>query len=176
MQLSEEVREFLEAASLAALFVPLDLGRGEEAVLVVKSTRDVLEGLKAASPPIELGWVLEPTERGPALCLAVRVRSPGIGELLAEVYFDVTDPADGNLLERLASQTRLQAALLDEEMDVVWVAEVPWDEVRALESDQMRDRAEELAERTEAYDFESARSLVHETVSLEQLAARAFAS
>jgi hypothetical protein len=174
MQLSDEVRRFLEGASLAALCLSLDLGHGQEAVVVVKGTRDLLEGLRTASAPVGVGWVLEFTARGPVLCLAVRSSASGVGELLAEVYFDAADPADTLLLERLAAQRVLRIAFLDEEMAVAWVPELPWDEVRALEADQLRDRAEELWERTEDYDFEAAKEIFQHRLGLGGLEARAF--
>jgi hypothetical protein len=176
MQLSDDVRRFLEGAPLAALCLPLDLGRGQEAVLVVKGTLDLLEGLRAAAAPVDVGWVLEPTARGPVLCLVVRSGAAGVGDLLAEVYFDVADPGDALLLERLAGQAGLRVAFLDEDLGVAWAPELAWDEVRALEADQMRDRAEELRERTEAYDFDAAKELFQEALGLEGLEARAFPS
>lgn len=174
MQLPEEVRRFLEESALAALCFPVDLGAGAEAVLVVKAAGDLIGALREVDAPVETGWVVEGTSRGPVVCLAVRATAPDVGELLAEVYFDVLDPADEQLLQSLASQEGLRTVFLDEEMAVAWAPRLAWSEVRRLEADQVRDRAEEFAERCEECDFGAARELFQEAVALAGLEARAF--
>ncbi|MHB8766365.1 MAG: hypothetical protein ACYDA8_18790 [Deferrisomatales bacterium] len=174
MRVSDELRQYLKSQPFAALCLVLDLGNGDEAVVVVKSTADLLAGLRAAGAAAEVGWVVERTPRGPVLCLVGRASAPEVGELAAEVYFDPADPADGELVALLAGQARLRVAFLDEELSSPWVAEVPWDEVRRLEAEQVWDRAEELLERVTDYDFEAAKEWFQEELPLGRLLARAF--
>ena len=98
MELGEEVRAFLEDATFVTLCLPVDLGRGEEAIVVVKASGEVLEGLRDAGADVAVGWVVEDTARGPVACLVVRATAPGLGELDGEAYFDVGDQGDWNLL------------------------------------------------------------------------------
>ncbi len=174
MQLSDELKGLLETLPFAAVCLPLDLGRGPEAVLVVKATADLLGGLKAAEAPVAVGWVVEATARGPAVCLVLRAEAPGVGELAGELYFDPSDPGDDEALGLLAAQERLKVTLLDEDLHVAWVADVPWGELRRLEAEQVRDRAAELLERCPEYDLEAARALFQDAVPLDRLLARAF--
>ncbi len=173
MQVSDEVKAFLRTQGFAVLVLELDLGQGPEAVVVVKSTRDVVAALRERGAPVELGWVVERTEDGPVLCLVLRCEQEGVGELAGEAFFDPADPADLALLRRLATQERLRAAFLDEDLEPVWVAAVAWDDVRRLEADQVRDRAEELLEQAPGYDFARAKERFHRDVPLDRLLSRA---
>ncbi len=174
MRVGEDVRRFLRGQDFAVLCLEIDLGLGPEGVVVVKATRDVLDRLRDARARVEVGWALEQTTRGPALCLVIRCAAGEVGELAGEAYFDPGDEGDVGLLERLAGQERLRAAFLDEELEPAWLAEAEWDEVRRLETEQVRDRAEELLERSQEYDFEAAKGMFQEDFSLEPLLARVF--
>lgn len=174
MQLSDELRSYLEQAPFAALCVALDLGHGREAVLVVKSTGDLLESLRAAAAPVDTGWAVEETPHGPVVCLLVRCAKERVGELLGEIYFDAASPDDREMLELFGSQAVVRAVFLDEDAKAVWSAEVGWDEVRRLHAEQVADRAEELLERAEACDFAAARIAFQEQLPLDRLVARAF--
>ncbi|MDW7709149.1 MAG: hypothetical protein SCH98_01650 [Deferrisomatales bacterium] len=171
---NEEVKRFLRGRDFAVLCVVLDLGGGPEAVVVVKSTADLLAGLRLAQAPVEMGWALERTPHGPVLCLVVRCAGDGVGELAGEAYFDPADQEDLSLLERLAGQERVRAAFLDEELQPVWLAEEEWDEVRRLETEQVRDRLEELRERCRQYDFEAAKRAFQDELPLARLLDRVF--
>jgi len=173
MQVSDEVKAFLRTQGFAVLALELDLGQGPEAVVVVKATRDVVGALRGREAPVEVGWLVERTDDGPVLCLALRCEEAGVGELAGEAFFDPADPDDLALLGRLATQERLRVAFLDEELEPAWVAALPWDEVRRLETDQARDRAEELLERAPGYDFARAKERFHRDVPLDVLLGRA---
>jgi hypothetical protein len=174
MKVGEEVKGFLRGQDFAVLCLELDLGLGPEAVVVVKATGDLLARLRDARARVEVGWALERTTRGPALCLVVRCAAGGVGELAGEAYFDPGNEEELGLLERLAGQERLGAAFLDEELEPVWLAEAEWGEVRRLEAEQVRDRAEELLEWAQEYDFEAAKGIFQENLPLERLLARVF--
>lgn len=176
MQLPDEVRDFLSAAPFASLCLALDLGAGPEAVLVVKGSRDLLEGLRQAGAAPEVGWVVHRTGWGPVVCLAVRSAADGAGDLLGEAYLDAGDPADRGLLASLARQPRLLSVFLGEELEVVWTPEIPWGEVERLAAEQAGDRAEELLERCAAPDFDRAREAFQDEVGLAALARRAFSA
>ena len=175
MQLSDELRSFLEGVPLAALSVALDLGHGPEAVLVVKSTRDLLGALRGAAAPVDAAWVVENTDHGPVACFIVRVRAPQVGELLGEIYFDASSPPDLEMLGLLVGQENVRAVFLDDDVSVSWVAEVPWDEVRRLEAEQVADRIEELLERSPSADFEAAKRSFQDEFPLDRIVSRAFA-
>lgn len=176
MQLSEELKAYLEEVPFAALCVALDLGHGEEAVLVVKASGDLLSSLREAKAPVKAGWIVEATDQGPVVCLLVRSESPGVGELLGEVYFDASSPEDREMLDHFGRQEAIRAVFLDDDAKAVWSAEIPWDEVRRLEAEQVADRAEELLERAETYDFAAARDGFQEEVPLDRMVARAFSA
>jgi hypothetical protein len=158
------------------LCVSADVGQGEEAVILVKSSRDLLSGLKEAQVPVDLGWVAENTSKGPCVCLVVRAQGADVGELVGEVYFDAGDEEDRRLVRLLGSQPRLQVAFLDEELDIAWLVALPWGEIRRLEAEQAWDRAEFWLERSPEYDFQGAKALFQESVGLDRLVERAFPS
>jgi hypothetical protein len=174
MQISEELRAFLEAAPFAVVCVPLDLGTGDEAAVLVKSTRDAIEGLRGADARIEVGWAVESTERGPVVCLLFRTAGEGAGDLVGEAYFDPSDEGDRRLFELLSRQEVLRVGFLDEELSIGWVRELAWGELRRLEADQVRDRAEQWLESMPEYDFDSARELFQERFALDELLERVF--
>lgn len=172
MRVNPEILEFLRQSPFAALCLELDLGRGPEAVVVVKSTADLLASLRERQAKVSAAWAVHPTAHGPVVCLAVRAGEEARGELGGEVYFDVADEEDLSLLRRLAGQTALRFAFLSEELEPAWLAEAPWDEVRRLETEQVTDRAEEFAERAEELDFEKAKAVFQEAFSLDRLLER----
>lgn len=174
MKMNETVKSLLESQPFAVVCLSVDLGNGEEALLLVKSSTDLIVSLREASAPVQFGWVVERTERGPALCSVIRVRDEAVGELAGEVYFDPADEADRELLKRLSTQARLRAAFLDENLGVAWLADIPWDEVRRLQVEQVCDRAEELLERTEDYSFEEAKALFQDRMPLGRILQMAF--
>lgn len=167
--LSEDVKKYFEGTSFAFLCLSLDLGAGSETVLLLKSTRDLLEGLKAAAAPVRVGWKAEQTPAGPVACLCLLAQDPAVGELFSETYFDVGDDGDRELLTSLSAQPRLKAAFFGEETELVWLADVPWGDLERLVAEQVFDRAEAWLEDTEEPDFDRARTLFQETVSLERL-------
>ncbi|GAB4266859.1 MAG: hypothetical protein Kow0092_19930 [Deferrisomatales bacterium] len=174
MEIGEELKAFLQAQAFAAVCLAVDAGEGKEAVVLVKSSRDLTSGLREAEAAPELGWVVEQTRRGPVVCLVLRAEGAAVGDLSAEIYFDAADPADGDLLDHLARQPRVRVVFVDEEIEPVWMAELPWDEIRRLEAEQVRDRAAELLERSPVYDFEQAKELFQTRTSHGRLLARAF--
>ncbi|NTU59931.1 MAG: hypothetical protein HGA98_02605 [Deltaproteobacteria bacterium] len=174
MQISEELKAYLDSVSFAALCTELDLGHGPEAVLVVKSTEDALTALRDHGARVELGWVVEATDAGPVVCLVLRARAEGVGDLVGEIYFDPSSAEDRETLSRFQRQDAVRAVFLDEESAAVWTASVAWDEIRKLEAEQVDDRAEELLERAEHVDFDEARAAFQGSVPLEALLARAF--
>ncbi len=174
MKVTEEVRRYLKSQPFALLALPIDLGRGEEVVVLVKTRRDLAEALRERDAAVEAGWVVEETPRGPVVCWVVRAEAPSVGDLVGEVYFDPADPADMDLVRALAGQERVRAAFLDEALQPVWLTDLAWGEVRRLEAEQVRDRAEELLERAEEYDFDAAKDLFQEAHPLDRLLARLF--
>lgn len=173
MNVSDELKQYLRSQAFALLCLSLDLGQGEEALLLVKASRDGIAGLRAAAAPAEAGWVVERTDQGPVACLVLRIQHGDAGELSGEVYFDAADERDRELLGHLAAQPRLRVALFDEELDIAWLTEVPWGELQRLQVDQVRDRAEEFLERSGPRDFERAKELFQAALSHDQLLARA---
>lgn len=174
MQFREELKAFLREQPFVALFVNVDLGEGEEAVLLLKSTADLIDGLRNAKAAVELGCVSELTESGPVICLVVRVGAPDVGELVGEVYLDPGDEEDQALLERLRSQEGLRAVFLDEDLGVTWLTRLTWGELQRLEVEQAQDRGTFWMERTDSADFERARAMFQEVWSLDRLLARLF--
>ncbi len=172
MRIDEQVRAYLKSLNFAVLCVAVDLGAGDEGLVVVKTTGDAIEALKGASARVEVGWIAEPTGAGPVVCLVVRAGAHSTGELVGEVYFDPENDDDLALLETVAGQQRLRVAFLDEDLEPGWLAEVPWDEWRRLQVEQVRDRAEQLLEQAEAYDFDAARDAFQERFTLDDLTAR----
>ncbi len=172
MNVGPETLEFLRQQSFAVLCLELELGRGPEAVVVVKSTGDVVGSLRERRAKVAAGWTVHGTAHGPVVSLVVRAGDDRVGELAGEVYFDVGSDEDQALLQRLAGQEVLRFAFLSEDLEPVWLAETAWDEVRRLETEQVTDRAEELLERTEDYDFEKAKTLFQEAFPLDRLLER----
>ena len=170
----ESLKRHLGAQSFAALCIGMDLGQGTEPVLIVKSSRDLLHSLRAARAEPEVAWLIHRTDLGPVVCLVVRTQAEGVGSLAGETYFDPAGEGDRELLGSMTSRTRLRVVFLDEDMEIDWVAEIPWDEVRRLETEQVIDRAEELIESAKNYDFLKAKESFQDSVPLDQLLARAF--
>lgn len=156
MEIREEVKEFLKSAPFAVLAAVLDLGKGPETVLLVKSTADLLGTLRGADVPVRVGLAAERTEAGPAVCLYLCVRAEGVGELVGETYFDLFVEEDHEALARLGGQERLKAAFFDEDLSLAWLADAAWDELDRICAEQMCDRAEQLWE--EAGEFDPARA------------------
>lgn len=146
MKLDEGVKNYLETASFALIMVMVDLGAGEEPVIFLKSTRDVLQGLKEAAAPLKAAWVVDRTGNGPVACLAVSAEVEGVGGFSGEIYFDPFEEVDLEIMNRAASAERIMAAAFDEEMGLVFLSGLKWDELERLEASQAADRAEELAE------------------------------
>lgn len=174
MEISEELKSYLDSVSFAALCTVLDLGHGPEAVLVVKSTEDVLISLREGGAVVELGWVFEATDEGPVVCLVLRAQASGVGDLLGEIYFDAASKDDRDALGLFAVQDKVRVVFLNEETTASWTSEVPWEELRNLESEQVADRAEALVEKLGQCAFEDAKSHFQERVPLDKLLARAF--
>jgi hypothetical protein len=174
MRITEEVKTYLNDLSFAVLSVAEDLGSGPETLLLVKAGRDLVEGLRDAEARVEVGWVVEQTASGPVLCLVLRAEDEGVGELAGEVYFDSVHAEDRNLLDLLGTQSLLRTVFLDEDLEVVWLASVAWDEVQRLLVDQVRDRVEDFLEQTDDYDFERAKEHFQEVMALDKLLERSF--
>ncbi|MDF1556322.1 MAG: hypothetical protein P1P84_24865 [Deferrisomatales bacterium] len=174
MQVDEAFQAYLKDQAFAVLCLEMDLGSGPEAVLLVKTNRDLAEGLRAAEAAVHLGWLVEDTATGPVLCLLFLCGQDGVGELGGESYFDVAAEEDRQLLGRLATQERLAVAYLDEELQVAWFRALPWPELDRLAVEQALDRAEDLLERTESYDPEAAREELQQRLTLDQLVERVF--
>jgi hypothetical protein len=170
----ESLKRHLEAQSFAVLCVGMDLGQGVEPILIVKSSRDLLDSLRAAGAAPEAAWLVHRTDLGPVICLVVRAQAEGVGLLAGETYFDPAGRGDRELLRSLTSRPRLRVVFLDEDLELEWPAEIPWDEVRRLETEQVIDRAEELLESVRSYDFLKAKESFQETFPLDQLLAKAF--
>lgn len=174
MRVTDEVKSFLEAASFAVVCVTAELESRNETVVLVKSSRDLIDSLRSAGARVEVGFVDERTDRGPVLCLVLRAAGSGSGDLVGETYFDPTDEADARLFEQLGAQEILRVAFLDENMDLCWAAEVPWPELRRLEAAQVWDQAEGWLEDVESYDLEAAKELFQNSSGLDRLLERAF--
>ena len=174
MKVDEAFKEYLKGQAFAVLCLEMDLGSGPEAVLLVKTDRDLAEGLREASAAVRLGWVVQDTSAGPLVCLLFLCGQEGVGELGGESYFDVGAPEDRDLLGRLAAQERLPVTFLDEGLEVVWFQALPWPELDRLAVEQAVDRAEELLERAENVDFEAAREELQGQFTLDQLVEKAF--
>ncbi|MBI5444472.1 MAG: hypothetical protein HY900_25080, partial [Deltaproteobacteria bacterium] len=130
MRFSDEVKAFLEAASFAVVCVSAEIEERTEAVLLVKSTGDVIDSFRAAGAGVRVGVVVERTASGPVVCLVFRAEGETAGDLVGESYFDAADPEDGRLFDLLGSQEVLRIGFLDENLEMRWVAELPWGEVR----------------------------------------------
>jgi hypothetical protein len=174
VRVNEELKDYLGSQGFAVLCVELDLGQGEEFVILVKSTGDVIGALRERGARVEVGWRVAPTPWGPVVCVVLRCRHPEVGELAGETYLDPGAPADRGLLDRLATQQRLRVAFLDEEVCPAWLAEAAWDEVRRLEAQQASDRAEELLERADTVDFARAQAHFQDAEPLDRLISRLF--
>lgn len=174
MKVSEEIKEFLRERDFAVVCLELDLGGGPEAVLVVKSTGDVLGRLREAQARVEVGWAQGRTPDGPVACLVLRCASKGVGELAGEAYFDLAGEGDLALLDRLGVQERLRVAFLDEDLAPVWLAQADWGEFLRLEAEQLRDLADDLGERGAPYDFQSSKAGFEEQVPLDRLLVQVF--
>lgn len=170
MQLTDELRDFLADASFALLCVELDLGAGEpELVILLKSSGDILAELKEVRAEARVGWMAEETQWGPVVCLVFHCEAQGAGDLMGEIYFDVSDRDDRAMLRTLACQTRLKAAMFDEEMELAYLADVARTETDRLFAEQALDRAEALLETAEQLDFDLARDRFQERFGLEEL-------
>lgn len=173
MRINDEVKKYLEEARFAALAVGQDLGRGEEPVLLVKSTGDVLKALKEKNAPVRAAFAVDSTEKGPVACMLVTSTAEGAAGFAGEIYFDPLDDADYALLLSMGEAPRLVAALFDEQMNLVRAPEIEWDDIMRLLAAQAADRGDELAERALLYgietDFEVAVGLFREKWPLEKL-------
>ena len=174
MQVDEAFKEYLRGQAFAVMCLEMDLGIGGEAVLLVKASRDLVDGLREAKAGVRLGWLVEDTTTGPLLSLLFVCGQEGVGELAGESYFDIAAEEDHRLLDHLGRQERLNVAFLDEELEVAWFHSLPWPELRRLAAEQAADRAEELLERAENYDFEAAKEEQQQRLSLDQLLAKVF--
>ena len=174
MQVDEAFKEYLRTQPFTVVCLKMDLGAGDETVVLVKAGRDGVEGLRAADAPARLGWLVENTDTGPVLCMLFDCKAAGVGDLVGESWFDVAEPEDRSLLQRLASQERLNLAFVGEELEVIWFRQLPWSELRRLEVEQALDRAEELLERADNHDFEAAKEELSQHMSLDQLLGRVF--
>lgn len=173
MELDEGVKNYLETAGFALIMVLVDLGAGDEPVIFVKSTRDVLLGLKEADAAINSAWVVDPTECGPVACLAVTSLASGKGGFSGEIYFDPFEEGDFEMMNRSGPAERMMLAAFDEEMELVFLSRLKWGELYRLAAEQAADRAGELAERALAdgleIDFHRAMELFKEKWPLEKL-------
>lgn len=175
MVLDEAVKEFLNSAVCAMLPVRLRLGDDERWVLIVKSTGDVLREIKG-SGSARIAWAVSPTESGPVCCAILDARSGETARLTVETWFDPFDDWDDETLRSMAAQERLDAALFDEEMDLVGLVGVRWGEVERLALEQAIDRGEELAEDALMEgvepDFDRACDIFRAETTIEKLAAK----
>ncbi len=171
MKLSEELKSYLDQAAYALVCVTLDLGNGSETVVIVKSTADLIDGLAKAKATVGVGWLVEQTDQGPVACMCIKCADDNTGELVGETYFDLINEDELDTLEGLVNQPRLKVAMFDEEMDLKYLADARWGALEQLYAQQAFDRAEELMEKTEVYDFEKARDLFQDKVNLEKLVA-----
>jgi hypothetical protein len=169
MNLDPELLEYFNNCDFAVICLRLDLGAGEEGVLLVKSTGELLEGFRKASAKPDVGWIVEGSEYGPVVCLCLHCVSEA-GEILGESCFDVFDEGDASLLELVSRQKRLKVAMYDEKLELVYMTDARWDELLQIVAQQVLDRAEELAEKTENPDFSRAIEHFQSVVSLERIA------
>ncbi|PLX41554.1 MAG: hypothetical protein C0608_05300 [Deltaproteobacteria bacterium] len=174
MKLSEEIKEYLKGAEFAFLCLKMDLGGGEENILIVKSTGELLRGLKGENAEVRVGWLTEATEAGPVICLTLVSKSSASGELVGETFFDVFEDEDYDALKDILSQPRLKVAMFDEGMEVAWLAEAVWGELERICAEQALDKAEEAAGKVENPNFSLARELFQEKVPMDTLVASAY--
>jgi hypothetical protein len=172
MQISDEIKSYMESVPFGMLAVKLDLGAGLESVILVKSTRDLLSSLREKKAAVNIGWVVNPTEAGPVACMCLTSTGDGIGELVGELYFDVLIDEELEMIETIGTQERLMAALFDEEMDLVWATEIKWGDLAQLYAEQAGDRARELGENATREgvhaDFKKASELFRDEVPLKR--------
>ena len=64
MKLNDYIKLYLESSEHAFLCVVLDFGTGEEVLCLVKTTADLVGGLRGADATVRAGWVVEMTEQG----------------------------------------------------------------------------------------------------------------
>lgn len=173
MQINEDVKNWLKEASFAMTPVKLDLGKGEEAVILVKSTKDVINSLKGAKAPVRIGWVVLPTGKGPVACLCLNAESAGVGSIFAESFLDPVADTDYSLIQSIGGQERVKAAFFDEEMEMLWAPDVEFGAIERLLAEQAADRADELAERAMLFnlelDFQEAVQFFQTEMPLEKL-------
>lgn len=169
MKLDPELVEYFKEAGFAVILAKVDLGEGGETVVLVKSTSELIMGLKNVGAKPSAGFLTEKTEAGPVVCLAMACEAPGVGELLGETYLDIFDEMDTALLESLAVQKRLKMAMYDEELSLAYLAELTWGDIERLSAEQSLDRAEELAEKTAEADFDRALDIFQSSVSVETI-------
>jgi hypothetical protein len=169
MRFSDDLKQYLESVSFAVLCVTLNLGDGEEVLVIVKSTKDLIGKLKGAAAPVRLGWLVEPSEAGPVLCMCIKSRVKGVGELMGECYLDPLSLDDIEQLEQMCQQEQLKVAFFDEDMEIAWVATPGWTMIDRLYAEQSLDKARALSEDVTAPDFQQALDTFKETVPLERL-------
>ncbi len=174
MKLSDEIQDYLKQSPFALIIVKLDLGKGEEGLIIVKGSDDLLMALKEDEAEVNVGWLVEQTDFGPVACMTLVSGSEKTGRLVGESYFDIFGEEDRTMLELLASQERLKAAMFGEEMNLCYLADVEWRDLDRLMVEQVADRAEELGERADELDFTKAKELFQEEFSLDILAESVF--
>lgn len=174
MELNPEIKKHLEESALALVPVALDLGGGEEFLLLAKSSADVLRELKANDAPPKIGWFVRATAFGPVACLVIDLGDGHKVSFTAECFFDPVDEEDFKLLNLAARGEALKAAFYDEEMELVWLARIPQGELERLATSQAVDRADDLArkavEEGVELDFVAALKAYREETTLEKSA------
>ncbi len=171
--LDKEIIDYFRESGFAVIIAKLDLGEGTEAIVLVKSTKELLDGLKSSKAVPAVGFITEKTEAGPVVCLALACEAPSVGELLGEAYLDIFEEGDEELLKMMAAQPRLRVAMYDEELSLAYLTQTPWGEISRLSAEQALDRASELAEKTKNPDFDRALDLFQSKVPVEAIAAAA---
>lgn len=176
MQMTDELKDFLLGQLHVIVCIEADIGKGNEVLVVVKTSRDLAKALSDAAAPIEIGWIVHKTIHGPAICMAARSEDEKIGAFACETFFDISINEDISTMNLLAKQSQLRAALFDEELGIVKVVEIRWNEIQRLRVEQTIDRAEELFELCDDYDLIKAKELFYEDFPMEKLLRAAFGS
>lgn len=174
MELNPEIKKHLEESDMALVPVALDLGSGEEFLLLAKSTGDVLREVKANDAPPKVGWFVRATDFGPVACLVIDLGDGHQVGFTAECFFDPVEEEDFRLLALAAESEALKAAFYDEGMELVWIARIPLGELERLAACQAVDRADDLArkavEEGGELDFVAALKAYREETTLERSA------
>jgi len=174
MRITDELREFLLSQAYVVVCIETDLGEGNEVVVVIKTERELANALGNADAPVEIGWIVHKTVYGPVICMAARCENEKAGSFACETFFDVSQREDAAALNILAVQQRLRAAFFDEDLDIIKVVEIHWDEIQRLRVEQTMDRADELFERCENYDLVKAKDIFYDDFPMDRLLSAAF--